>query len=76
MTFSMFDSLHLKVVIVVLQYIKVEVSQCPTSVEMSLFHLLSAMRFSNSFVIFLIFSLVAADRVSGNSHQAGKSCSL
>ena len=75
MTFSMFDSLHLKVAIVVLQYIKVEVSQCPTSVEMSLFHLLSAMRFSNSFVIFLIFSLVA-DRVSGNSHQAGKSCSL
>merc|ERR1711936_750021 len=45
------------------------------SVEMSLFHLLNAMRFSNSFVIFLIFSLVA----EGSSTQPdvknqGKDC--
>merc|ERR1711936_559733 len=40
------------------------------SVEMSLFHLLNTMRFSNSFVIFLIFSVVA-ERVSSFSHQPG-----
>merc|ERR1712055_843360 len=38
------------------------------SVELSLFHLLNTMTFSNSFVIFLIFSLVA-ERVSSFSHQ-------
>merc|ERR1712168_149698 len=48
------------------------------SVEMSLFHLPSAMRFSNSFVIFLMFSLVA-ERVSSSSYQPdvqnqGKDC--
>merc|ERR1711936_652143 len=46
-----------------------------TSVAMSLFHLLNAMRFSNSFVIFLIFSLVAeGSSTQPDVQNQGKNC--